>query len=160
MVKPISLSPYNLHFKLCSLLHILFNSILCFLYLTYSFFILIHIFYKLLVWASTTGQAGIRCKRESVRCEPLDEDPTVEGSFALKSPRSVRAFTKTTLLLPTVAPHVCHPTAALKCPSLDAIIAPDMPLHVGVAAPSTGHDMDMHGPQNQLRATARCWAQT
>jgi hypothetical protein len=36
--------------------------------------------------APTTVQAEIRCKRESARFEPLDEDPIVEGSFALKSP--------------------------------------------------------------------------
>jgi hypothetical protein len=53
--------------------------------------------------APTTVQAGERCKRESARCEPLDEDPTVDASFAFKSPRGVPAFTKTTLLLPTAA---------------------------------------------------------
>jgi hypothetical protein len=70
----------------------------------------------------------------------------------LNPPRSVRAFTKTTLLLPTAPPPVPHRVAALNCPGLDVIITPDahMPLHVGVAAPSTGHDMDMHGPQESV----------
>jgi hypothetical protein len=42
--------------------------------------------------APTTVQAEIRCKRESARFEPLDEDPIVEGSFALKSPPPPAAY--------------------------------------------------------------------
>jgi hypothetical protein len=56
--------------------------------------------------APTTVQAGERCKRESARCEPLDEDPTVDASFTFKSPCGVPAFTKTTLPLPAAAPPV------------------------------------------------------
>jgi hypothetical protein len=50
--------------------------------------------------ALTTVQAGERCKRESARCEPLDEDPTVDASFAFKSPAAYQPSQKQPYLYP------------------------------------------------------------